>query len=117
MLSVDRQGKILILKLRGELQGEHLDDAAELIDEKLAGNENLPLLIDLRKYEGAEDLSTAWRHFKLVSHYGDRVERVAVVGALDWQKLGVLLVSPFTRAKERFFAPDEVEEALAWLRA
>jgi hypothetical protein len=116
MLSVDRRGNILIIKLMGELEGAHLDEAAELLDEKLTENENLPLLIDLRQYEGAEDLSTAWRHFRLVSDYGDRVERVAVVGSLDWQKLAVLLVSPFTKAKERFFEPDEVDEALRWLR-
>jgi len=116
MLSVDRRGKILIIKLRGELKGEHLDAAAELIDDKLAHNENVPLLIDLRRYEGSEDLSTTWRHFKLVTTYGDRVEKIGVVGALDWQKLAVAMVSPFTKAKERFFEPDEVDEALRWLR-
>ena len=116
MLSVDRRGKILIIKLRGELKSEHLDEAAELIDDKLTQNEDVPLLIDLRKYDGAEDFSTAWRHFKLVSKYGDRVEKIAVVGALDWQRLGTFLVSPFTKAKERFFEPDEVDDALRWLR-
>ena len=116
MLSVDRRGKILIIKLRGELKGEQLDAAADLIDEKISQNQNVPLLIDLRQYEGSEDLSTAWRHFKLVSTYGDMVDKIAVVGALDWQKVAVFLVSPFTKAKERFFEPPEVDEALRWLR-
>ncbi len=116
MLSVDRRGKILIIRLRGELKGKHLDESAELIDEKMAENENVPLLIDLRHFDGSEDLSTAWRHFKMVTHYGDRVEKIGVVGALDWQKVAVAMVSPFTKAKERFFEPDEVDEALRWLR-
>ena len=116
MLSVDRRGKILIIKLTGELQSEHLDAVETLIDEKLTDNENIPLLIDLRRYDGAADVPTAWRHFRLVASYGDRVEKIAVLGALDWQKLGTLLVSPFTKAKERFFEPDEIDDALRWLR-
>jgi hypothetical protein len=43
-------------------------------------------------------------------------DKIAVVGSLDWQKLATLLVSPFTRAMERFFEPDEMQEALDWLR-
>jgi len=26
------------------------------------------------------------------------------------------MVSPFSKAKERFFEPDEVQEAMEWLR-
>ncbi len=116
MLSVDRRGKILIIRLRGELKGAHLEEGAELIDEKLTENEGVPLLVDLRHFEGSEDISTMWGHFKMVTHYGDRVEKIAVVGALDWQKVAVAIVSPFTKAKEKFFEPDEVDEALRWLR-
>jgi hypothetical protein len=116
LISIDRRGNILVMKLHGELRREHLDDVEHLIEERMDANADLPLLIDLRRYEGAHDLSTAWGHFRLVSEYGDRVAKIAVVGALDWQKLATLLVSPFTRAKERFFEPHEIDEALAWLR-
>ena len=116
MLTVDRRGRVLIIKLTGELKPKHLDDAAEFLDEKLTDNANVPLLIDLRRYEGAQDLSTVWRHFKLVSEYGDRVEKIAVIGSLDWQKVATFLVSPFTKAKEKFFEPDDIDTALRWLR-
>ena len=116
MISIDRRGNILVIKLFGELRKENLDEVEQLIEGKIDANADLPLLIDLRRYEGAHDLSAAWGHFRLVSDYGDRVEKIAVVGALDWQKLATLLVSPFTRAKERFFEPDQIDEALAWLR-
>ena len=117
MLSVDRRGKVLVIKLLGELEEEHLDEAAQLVDEKLTDNEGLPILLDMRRYDGADNLPTLWREFKLVTAYGDRVEKIAVIGALDWQKLATFLVSPFTKAKERFFEPDEVDDALRWLRA
>ena len=39
-----------------------------------------------------------------------------VVGSLDWQKLATYLVSPFTKATERFYEPDEQNEAIEWLR-
>ena len=117
MLSVDRRGKILVIKLLGELEREHLDEASQLVDEKMTDNEGVPILLDMRRYEGADSLPTLWREFKLVTSYGDRVDKIAVVGALDWQKLATLFVSPFTKAKERFFEPDEIDEALTWLRS
>ncbi|MGB5159491.1 MAG: STAS/SEC14 domain-containing protein, partial [Thermoanaerobaculia bacterium] len=87
MLSADYRGKILVLKLSGELKKEHLAEADELIDDKLDERESPPILLDLRRYEGAEDLSTAWQELKLLTTHGDRVEKIAVVGSLDWQKL------------------------------
>ena len=116
MLSADYRGKILVLKLSGELKKEHLAEADELIDDKLDERESPPILLDLRRYEGAEDLSTAWQELKLLTTHGDRVEKIAVVGSLDWQKLATFLVSPFTRATERFYEPDEIQDALEWLR-
>lgn len=116
MLSVRNQGKILILKLVGELTREHLAEVDELLDDKLEGREDAHVLLDLRRYEGAGDLSTAWRELALVGTHANRVEKIAVVGSLDWQKLMTALVSPFTRAKERFFEPRKMDEALHWLR-
>ena len=117
MLSVRSQGKLLILKLVGKLTTEHLAEADRLLDKKLDGREDAHVLIDLRRYEGAGDLKTAWRELKLVNVHANRVEKIAVVGSLDWQRLATALVSPFTRATERFFEPREMAKALDWLRA
>ena len=57
-----------------------------------------------------------WQELKLVKSHGDRIQKIAVVGSLDWQKLATLLVSPFTKATERFFEPDEQQAAFDWLR-
>lgn len=116
MISVDQRGKILVIRLLGELKKEHLEESDRLLDEKLDETEGSNILLDLRKYDGAPDLSTAWQELKLVTSHGDRVEKVAVVGSFDWQKLATLLVSPFTKAKERFFEPDEAQKAMEWLR-
>jgi hypothetical protein len=116
MLSVDQRGKILVIKLTGQLKKEHLAESDKLIDQKLEGQEEARVLLDLRRYEGATELSTAWRELKLVTTHVNRVEKIAVLGFLDWQKLATLLVSPFTRATERFFEPDEQQEAFRWLR-
>lgn len=116
MLSADYRGKILVLKLSGELKKEHLAETDQLLEDKLEERDDAQILLDLRKYDGAADLSTAWQELKLVTHHGDKVEKIAVIGSLDWQKLATLLVSPFTKATERFFEPDEMQEALEWLR-
>lgn len=116
MLSVDKRGKILVIKLLGELKKEHLEESDRLLDEKLDETEGSNILLDLRKYHGSSDLSTAWRELKLVTTHGDRVEKIAVIGSFDWQKLATFLVSPFTKAKERFFEPDDAQEAMEWLR-
>ena len=116
MLSADYRGKILVLKMMGELKEEHLEEADQLIEDKLEGNDDARVLVDLRQYEGASDLSTAWKQFKLITMHGDRVKNIAGVGSLDWQKLATYLVSPFTKATERFYEPDEQNEAFEWLR-
>lgn len=116
MISVDQRGKILVIKLLGELKREHMEEADQLVDEKLDESAGSNILLDLRKYHGSSDLGTAWQELKLVTSHGDRVEKIAVIGSFDWQKLATLLVSPFTKAKERFFEPDEVQEAMEWLR-
>ena len=116
MLSADYRGKILVLKMVGEFKKENVAEADKLLDDKLDEREGAQVLLDLRRYEGAPDLSTAWQELKLVTTHANRVEKIAVVGSLDWQKLATLLVSPFTKATERFFEPDEIQEALDWLR-
>jgi hypothetical protein len=115
MLSVDQRGKILVVKLIGEVKKEHFAESDKLLDEKIGDNEDARVLVDLRRYEGASDLSTAWQEVKLVTAHANRVAKIAVVGSLDWQKLMTALVSPFTRATERFFEPDEAQEAFDWL--
>lgn len=115
MLSVDQRGKILVVKLIGEVKKEHFAESDKLLDEKIEESGNALVLLDLRRYEGASDLSTAWQELKLVHTHANRVDKIAVVGSLDWQKLATLLVSPFTRATERFFEPDEAQEAHDWL--
>lgn len=115
-LSVESRGNVLILKLIGEPRSDHLDEASQLLEKKIEESGSSRLMVDLRRYDGAGDLRTAWKEFKLVSSHGDTVDKVGVVGSLAWQKLGTLLVSPFTRATERFFEPDQVDAAFEWLR-
>ena len=116
MLSVETRGKVLVMKLVGELEEEHLEEANLLVTEKIEDLAEVRILMDLRQYVGARDLHGAWQGFKLVTSHKDKVGKIAVVGSLDWQKLATLIMSPFTRAVERFFEPDEIDEALKWLR-
>ena len=116
MLSIQTRGRYLELKMTGVLKHEDLEEASEMVDDKLEELENAHLLVDMRRYEGAEDFKTLWEEFKLVTSNRNSIEKIAIVGDLDWQKLATLIVSPFTRAKERFFESDEMDEALKWLR-
>lgn len=116
MLIVETRGPILIIKLTGELERDELAKESEVVEQKLSEIEEPTILLDLRRYEGAHDLGTAWRELKLMADYGDKVRKVAVIGLLDWQKLATHLVAPFTKATEKFFEPDEIDDAFEWLR-
>ena len=109
MLSIQTRGRYLELKMTGVLKHEDLEEASEMVDDKLEDLENAHLLVDMRRYEGAENLKTMWDEFKLVTANRNSVEKIAIVGRLDWQKLATLIVSPFTRAKEKFFEPEEID--------
>ncbi len=61
-------------------------------------SEDALVMVDMRRYEGAEDLKTLWEEFRFVTSNKNSVDKIAIIGKLDWQKLATLIVSPFTRA-------------------
>ena len=116
MLSVETHGNVLVVKLIGAMDENDLRESIQLVDRKVEEMDDLRLLLDLRRQAPPADFQTAWLELKLVTTHSDQVGKVAVVGSLDWQKLATALVRPFTRAEERIFEADEVDEALEWLR-
>lgn len=87
------------------------------LDEAIAAHGTINLLAVLTDFDGYADLDATKADFRFGTHEYRHVERAAFVVDSKWMKRAVKLLDPFTRhTEERIFAPDEIDEAWAWVR-
>ena len=73
------------------------------------------LLLDLQEFAGEE--VKAWLpDLKFGHHFHDKIARMAIVGDKRWEKWMTALVDPFYAKEAKFFHPEAVDKAWAWLR-
>ena len=110
------EGHLVALRFHGKLEHEDFEQLAPLLDEQIdVEGGSIRLLIDLEDFEGYEDLHALWDHFLLVKDHHKAVERIAVVGDEDWERLLVEYVGRFTNAEVGYYAAKRHDAALEWL--
>lgn len=114
-LSSKASGRILEVRLLGELTEEDIENATPMLDERIAEHGKLLVLLRLEKFHGWDSLHAIWDHFVLVKHHHAAVERIAIVGNQTWKKFMATMARPFLKAEERYFEPNEHAKASAWL--
>ena len=72
------------------------------------------LYIDMEDFQGWE-AKAAWDDLKFGLAHDVDFRRIAVVGGPRWLKWMLQLAAVFFSAEMRYFAPDERDEAIAWL--
>jgi hypothetical protein len=97
----DRLTEDEVLRMQGELSAA------------MERHGSVRLLARLEGLEGVEP-SAVWQDLKMTPEYVRNIERMAVVGEARWQEWSTKLAGAFTEA--RHFAPDELDQAWAWLR-
>ena len=87
-----------------------MEDAVRLSKKKVR------LLIDVTKMEKAQ-VKAEWEVFEFLKKHMEDIEYIAIVGAHSWTKVmsEVLAGSIFCEAETRYFKPNELEGAWAWL--
>ena len=74
------------------------------------------LLLDMQEFAGEE--VKAWLPDLRFGHrFHDKIGKMAVVGDKRWEKWLTALVDPFYAKDAKFFHPDEMDKAWAWLRS
>ena len=104
-------------RVSGELTTEDYDSLLPKLDEAIAAHGKINLLMVMGDFEGWSDLDAAKADFKLGTHQYRQVEKAAYIGSKKWQKWIVKILDPFTRrTDERFFNPEELDDAWNWIK-
>jgi SpoIIAA-like len=76
--------------------------------------DTISVLLNLEEFTGEE--VKAWLpDLKFGHHFHDKIAKMAIVGDKRWEKWMTALVDPFYAKEGKFFHPDEIDKAWAWL--
>ncbi|MEH6455284.1 MAG: STAS/SEC14 domain-containing protein [Cocleimonas sp.] len=103
------------VRVSGKLGHEDYQKFLPELEELLAENDEISLLIELDDFHGA-DLTAIKDDFNFSREHKDNFEKLAVVGDRKWQKWMTSLSSPFVKAEIKYFERPDLQNAWDWLR-
>lgn len=114
---MDLGGACVQISLMGKLDSSEYEQARTDLDAILRDKEGFRLLIDLREFDGWQGLTAMAAHFRLAAGHIGVLDRAAIVGDKNWQKMALRMASHVLGARTEYFASEEIENARAWLAA
>ena len=105
---------VLHVKVTGTLQESDYEQFVPVVEGIIKTHGKVRVLVEMTDFEGW-DFKGLWEDIKFDAKHFNDIERVAMVGEEKWQKWMTSFCKPFTTAEVRFFPPDQLEEAKAWV--
>lgn len=117
MLTIEETESTDIIKITasGKLRSDDYDQIEPKLERLLEDYGPLKFYIILDDFEGWEPAALL-RDLKFDVEHGDKIGPCAIVGEAKWQEYGSQLSDLFFRAKIRFFARTEIDEAWEWIQ-
>ena len=104
-----------VVKFSGKLRGAEYKELIGKVESAIQANNAVNLVLVMQELEFPE-----WEAVKADAHFGLKdyrhIRRAAYVGDQKWADWFVKLIGPFTRAEERTFRPDQLNDAVMWAR-
>ena len=113
----DLGGPCVQVSLLGKLDPEEYQKAQADLDALLAAKDGFRLLIDLREFDGWQGLTALAAHCRVARGHIGLLDRAAIVGNKDWQKLAQRIMGHVLATRTQFFPAAEYENAKSWLVA
>jgi hypothetical protein len=102
-----------VVKFSGKLRGAEYKELVGKVEGAIQANTVVNLVLVMQELEFPE-----WEAIKADAHFGRKdyrhIRRAAFVGDQKWAEWFVKLIGPFTRADERSFPPEQLNEAVQW---
>lgn len=111
----ETDGNVVATRATGKLEKSDYDIILPVLKEKEKEYEKISWYFEMQDFEGW-DLNAAWKDLKFDVKHANQLEKVAMVGAKDWEEKLTGLMKPFTSADIRFFDSNEKEKAKNWIR-
>jgi hypothetical protein len=100
-----------------KLQSGDFAELARQIEPIIREKGRLRLLIDASDLEGWKDLTALEEHAAFVKSHQEKVDRIAVIAAHDWQRRLISAIKVFLHPEVRLFQSCQEDDALRWLKS
>jgi len=113
---VDEQvhGKFLEVDLHGKLSRADYERFVPETEELIRKYGKIRILITMHDFHGW-DAAALWEDTKWNARHFNHIERLAIVGEKTWHRLMTGFCRPFTSARVRYFAHEQLDAARAWI--
>jgi hypothetical protein len=100
-----------------KLQSGDFAELARKIDPVIRNKGQLRLLINASRLAGWKDLAALEEHAAFVKSHQEKVERIAVIAAHEWQRWLISAIKVFLHPDVRVFETGQEGEAVRWLKS
>lgn len=109
-------GTVLEVQVSGKLVHADYEYFVPKFEEMVKQHGKLRVMVEMVDFHGWT-AGSLWDDMKLNLKHFSNVERLVIVGDMEWEKQMSLFCRPFTTAEVRFFDHTKTDEARAWLES
>jgi hypothetical protein len=118
MIKVERVAEgVLKVVAPTKLRSGDFAELARQIEPVIRQKGQLRLLIDASHLAGWTDLAALEEHAAFVRSHHEKVDRIAVVAAHEWQRWLISAIRVFLHPEVRLFEDRQENEAVRWLKS
>jgi hypothetical protein len=115
-INEDDGGNFLTVHVSGILSQADYERFVPKFEQFVQQHGRLRLLFDMTGFHGWEAAAIRQELKLEAEHLGD-IERLAMVGDMNWQRVMTLFCKPFMKAAIQYFDHDQAAAARRWLAA
>jgi hypothetical protein len=115
-VSTEDHDRLLVVRLSGKLHKSDYQHFIPIVEQSVKEYGQVRMLVEMHNFHGW-DAGALWEDVKFDAKHFNHIERLALVGESKWEQLMSAFCAPFTTAKIRYFAMEQLAEARAWIVA
>ncbi len=98
-----------------KLKADDFRQIAPQIDPLISQHGKIRLLIDASGFNGWENIAAFEKHAGFVKNHQQKIERIAVIAAHEWQHWLIGAIRIFVHPEVRAYDQSHASEALRWI--
>ncbi len=98
-----------------KLKADDFRQIAPQIDSLISQHGKIRLLIDACGFNGWENIAAFEKHAGFVKNHQQKIERIAVIAAHEWQHWLIGAIRIFVHPEVRAYDKSQASEALRWI--
>ncbi|MFT4515369.1 MAG: hypothetical protein ACI89X_003343 [Planctomycetota bacterium] len=110
----DAGSSLFYIKATGKLTREDYEQWVPALDAHLEAHKRASILFEMHDFHGWT-AGALWADLKFGVQHFTSIDRIAIVGEKPWQKGMAMFCKPFTMARVRYFAAQDIAAARDWL--